>query len=128
MLGMTEPFIAIPSAVLVILSGSLVILSAILLILSASLVILSAVEGSLLSKLQSCREILRFALLYQDDSAVARLDGTQACHPERLTCHPERNTSHPERLTCHPERSRRISTPYAAILQGDPLVHFALSK
>ena len=67
MLGMTEPFIAIPSAVLVILSASLVILSAILLILSASLVILSAVEGSLLSKLQSCREILRFALLSQDD-------------------------------------------------------------
>ena len=54
MLGMTEPFIAIPSAVLVILS--------------ASLVILSAVEGSLLSKLQSCREILRFALLSQNDS------------------------------------------------------------
>ena len=63
MLGMTEPFIAIPSAVLVILSGSLVILS-------ASLVILSAVEGSLLSKLQSCREILRFALLSQDDRVV----------------------------------------------------------
>ena len=53
MLGMTEPFIVIPSAVLVILS--------------ASLVILSAVEGSLLPKLQSCREILRFALLSQDD-------------------------------------------------------------
>ena len=60
MLGMTEPFIAITSAVLVILSGSLVILS-------ASLVILSAVEGSLLSKLQSCREILWFTLLYQND-------------------------------------------------------------
>ena len=81
MLGMTEPFIAIPSAVLVILSGSLVILnaslvilsaslvilSAILLILSASLVILSAVEGSLLPTLQSCRQILRFALLWRDD-------------------------------------------------------------
>ena len=49
MLGMTEPFIAI---------------------LSASLVILSAVEGSLLPKLQSCREILRFALLSQDDREV----------------------------------------------------------
>lgn len=56
MLGMTEPFIVIPSAVLVILS--------------ASLVILSAVEGSLLPKLQSCREILRFALLSQDDRVV----------------------------------------------------------
>ncbi len=53
MLGMTEPFIVIPSAVLVIPN--------------ASLVILSAVEGSLLPKLQSCREILRFALLSQDD-------------------------------------------------------------
>ena len=67
MLGMTEPFIAIPSAVLVILSGSLVILSAILLILSASLVILSAVEGSLLPMLKSCREILWFTLLSQND-------------------------------------------------------------
>ncbi|GEM_PF-2315851 len=70
MLGMTEPFIVIPSAVLVILSASLVILSASLVILSASLVILSAVEGSLLPKLQSCREILRFALLSQDDRVV----------------------------------------------------------
>ena len=60
MLGMTEPFIVIPSAVLVILNASLVILS-------ASLVILSAVEGSLLSKLQSCREILWFTLLSQND-------------------------------------------------------------
>ena len=60
MLGMTEPFIAIPSAVLVILS-------AILLILSASLVILSAVEGSLLPMLQFCREILWFTLLSQND-------------------------------------------------------------
>jgi len=63
MLGMTEPFIVIPSAVLVILSASLVIPN-------ASLVILSAVEGSLLPKLQSCREILRFALLSQDDRVV----------------------------------------------------------
>ena len=63
MLGMTEPFIAITSAVLVILSGSLVILS-------ASLVILSAVEGSMLPKLQSCREIRWFALLSQDDRVV----------------------------------------------------------
>ena len=70
MLGMTEPFIVIPSAVLVILSGSLVILSASLVILSASLVILSAVEGSMLPKLQSCREIRWFALLSQDDRVV----------------------------------------------------------
>ena len=56
MLGMTEPFIAIPSASLVILS--------------ALLVILSAVEGSMLPKLQSCREIRWFALLSQDDRVV----------------------------------------------------------
>ena len=55
MLGMTEPFIVIPSAALVILSGSLVILNASLVILSASLVILSAVEGSLISELRSSR-------------------------------------------------------------------------
>ena len=67
MLGMTEPFIVIPSAVLVIPNASLVILSAVLVILSTVLVILSVVEGSLLPKLQSCREILRFALLSQDD-------------------------------------------------------------
>ena len=59
------------SALLVILSALLVILSAVLVILSAVLVILSAVEGSLLPKLQSCREILRFALLSQDDIAGA---------------------------------------------------------
>jgi len=51
----------------VILSTLPVILSALPVILSALFVILSAVEGSLLPKLQSCREILRFALLSQDD-------------------------------------------------------------
>ena len=56
---------------LVILSTVLVILSALLVILSAALVILSAVEGSLPPKLQSCREILRFALLSQDDMIEA---------------------------------------------------------
>ena len=76
----------------------LVILSTVLVILSTVLVILSVVEGSLFPKLQSCREILRFALLSQDDIAVARLDGTQARHPERPTCHPEHSTCHPERL------------------------------
>ena len=83
---------------LVILSTVLVILSTVLVILSTVLVILSVVEGSLFPKLQSCREILRFALLSQDDIAVARLDGTQARHPERPICHPERPTCHPERL------------------------------
>ena len=83
--------LVILSAALVILSAALVILSTVLVILSAVLVILSAAEGSLFPKLQSCREILRFALLSQDDIAVARLDGTQARHPERPTCHPERS-------------------------------------
>jgi len=82
----------------VIPSALFVIPNALLVILSAVLVILSAAEGSLLPKLQSCREILRFALLSQDDIAVARLDGTQARHPERPICHPERPTCHPERL------------------------------
>ena len=85
--------LVILSAALVILSAALVILSTVLVILSAALVILSAVEGSLPPKLQSCREILRFALLSQDDIAVARLDGTQARHPERPICHPERPMS-----------------------------------
>ena len=86
-------------------------------ILSALLVILSAVEGSLLPKLQSCREILRFALLSQDDriSVLAGLpcgsSHSPICYPERLTCHPKRRTCYPERLPCHPERSRRISAP-----------------
>ena len=62
--------LVILSAVLVILSAVLVILSDVLVILSGVLVILSAVEGSLLPKLQSCREILRFALLSQDDRVV----------------------------------------------------------
>ena len=120
-----QPLLVILSTVLVILSAALVILSTVLVILSTVLVILSVVEGSLFPKLQSCREILRFALLSQDDIAVARLDGTQArhperpichperpiCHPERPTCHPEHSTCHPEHSTCHPERSRRISVP-----------------
>ena len=72
-----QPLLVIPSALLVILSAALVIPNALLVIpnallviLSALLVILSAVEGSLLPKLQSCREILRFALLSQDDRVV----------------------------------------------------------
>ena len=109
----------IPSALFVIPNALLVILSAVLVILSTVLVILSVVEGSLLPKLQSCREILRFALLSQDDIAVARLDGTQARHPERPTCHPERRTCHPERRTCHPERLLVI----LSAVEGSPSAH-----